>query len=110
MSWKKTAAMPMVATARAMIAAIGTPSMPQPVDADEIEAGTVIQAAMLTHRQLAHPLEDEELDLGDLRQVHQWFAFLLPCSHGIATRSRMSLMTRSVVRPWLAACGPSQMR
>ena len=33
-SWKNTADMPIVAIARAMVAAIGTPSMPQRVDSD----------------------------------------------------------------------------
>ena len=71
------------------------------------------QAAMLADRHLAHPLEDEQLDLGDVGQVDERRR-PSPCSasrpHGIGTRSTMSLMTASVVSPWLAACGPSQMR
>ena len=40
-SWKNTADMPMVAMARAMVTAIGTPSMPQRVEAER-------SAAMIT--------------------------------------------------------------
>ena len=36
--------------------------------ADEVEAGAVEHAGVLADRELAHPLEDEQLDLGDLRR------------------------------------------
>ena len=39
--------------------------------ADEVEARALKQAAMLADRELAHPPHDEELDLGELRQVHE---------------------------------------
>ncbi len=78
---------------------------------DEVEAGAVRAAAMIADRHLAHALEDDELDLGDVRQVDERRDLLVvPRPHGIGTRSMMSLMTASVVSPWLAACGPSQMR
>ena len=57
-------------------------------------------------------LQDEQLDLGDLGQVDERRR-RRRCSrrsHGIGTRSTTSSITASVVRPWLAACGPSQMR
>jgi len=44
-SWKKTADMPMVPMARAMAAAIGTPSMPQRVDSEP--SATAITVAVL---------------------------------------------------------------
>ena len=118
MSWKNTADMPMVAIARAIAAAIGTPSTPQRVDsdasattidvavlgcsnsrtieraevgqrrlrpvdrgqaiarlpvaqADEVEAGAVRQAAVIADRELPHPAQDEQLDLGDVGQVDE---------------------------------------
>ena len=127
-SWKNTADMPMVAMARAMVSAIGTPSMPQRVDggavgrddhagggrlleladdqraevgerglgpvdgleavaglpvaqAHEVEAGAVEQAGVLAGRELAHPLQDEQFDLGDLREVDEWLDFLFPRAH-----------------------------
>ena len=102
----------------------------------------VKQAAVLADRELAHPPQDQQLDLGELRQVDERLDVLLSrphrnldwsrchessrhvvqhclsCfatsrlhpDHGIATRSTTSSMTLSVVSPWLAACGPSQMR
>ena len=120
MSWKKTADMPIVPIARAIAAAIGTPSMPQRVDsdpsatammvavlallevahdhraevrqrrlrpvdlrhpiarlpvaqADEVEPRSVEQAAVLADGELAHPAQDQQLDLGQLRQVHERF-------------------------------------
>jgi len=45
MSWKKTADMPMVPIARAMAAAIGTPSMPQRVDSEP--SATAMTVAVL---------------------------------------------------------------
>src|SRR5206468_7506426 len=78
--------------------------------ADEVEAAAVKDAPVIADRELAHPLEDHQLDFGELRQVHQRIVGLFPASHGIATRSMTSLMTASLVRPWLAACGPSQIR
>ena len=66
---------------------------------------------MIAHRHLAHPLEDDQLDFGDVGEVDERRDLLVvPRPHGIGTRSMMSWMTASVVRPWLAACGPSQMR
>ncbi len=56
---------------------------------------------MITERELLHPLEDEQLDLGDLAQRDE----RVRC-HGTGTRSRTSSMTMSTVTPWLAACGP----
>ena len=64
-------------------------------------------------RHLAHPLQDHQLDLGDVGQVDQRRdrpSAAPHRPHGIGTRSTTSWMTASVVRPWLAACGPSQMR
>ena len=108
--------------------------------ADEVEARAVKHAGVLADRELAHPLEDEQLDLGDLREVDERLDFLFAspqrafsrgrannpervCDrrqpdayeskgdhHGIGVFSMMSLITASVVRPWLAACGPSQRR
>src|SRR6185295_11632756 len=77
---------------------------------DEIESGAVKYAAMIADRELAHPLQDEQLNLREIREVHQRIVALLAAPHGMATRSTTSLMTASVVSPWLAACGPSQMR
>src|SRR4029453_18238476 len=98
------------------------PRLPAP-QADEVEPRPVEQAAMLADRELAHPAKDEQLDFGQLRQVDERLDVLfagthltsdfrlLTCGgHGIGTRSMTSLITRSVVSPWLAACGPSQMR
>ena len=169
MSWKNTADMPMVPIARAIAAAIGTPSMPQRVDSDASATATTVggarlleladdqraevgqrstaasrsstsgrpaasragrrsrspdpceQAAVLADRELAHPPQDEQLDLGDLRQVDERFDVgsrsasigvlrRRSTAHGTATRSMTSSITMSAVRPWLAACGPSQMR
>ena len=141
MSWKNTADMPIVAIARAIAAAIGTPSTPQRVDsepsattttlavlgcsnsrttsglklvsdrlrpvdrreavaglpvaqADEVEAGAVEQAAVIADRELAHPLQDEQLDLGDLRQVDQ--------------RRLVGLRSRPAIsRSWSAMTGSS---
>ena len=78
--------------------------------ADEVEAVAVEQAAMLAEGELTHPLEDDQLDLADLRQVDQRGDLLLARPHGIGTRATTSFTTSSAVRPWLAACGPSQMR
>src|SRR5207253_2422778 len=84
--------------------------------ADEVEPGSMKEAAVLAHRELAHPLQDEQLDFRDLGQVDELVLLTIlgrrgqNLHQGIATRSRMSLMTTSTVRPWLAACGPSQMR
>ena len=78
--------------------------------ADEIEAVAVEEAAVLAERELAHPLEDDQLDLADLREVDQRCDLLLAGPHGIGTRATTSFTTSSAVRPWLAACGPSQMR
>src|SRR6187397_3112647 len=61
---------------------------------------------MLANRHLAHPLQDHQLDFGDVREADIGSV----CCHGIGTRSMTSWMTASVVRPWLAACGPSQTR
>src|SRR5437763_7773931 len=69
-------------------------------ETDEVETAAVKDAAMVANRELAHPLQDEELDLGQLREVDQRIVALLSRSHGIATRSTMSLPTASVVRPW----------
>ena len=86
--------------------------------ADEVEPRAVKAAGVLADRELAHPLQDEQLDLGDIRQADERLAVVLvgraprrvAASHGIGTRWTTSSMTASVVRPWLAACGPSQMR
>ena len=132
MSWKNTADMPMVAIARAIAAAIGTPSTPQRVDSDtsattitvavlgcsnsrtmsglklvsddcgqsidekrspgcqsrrptKSKPGAVEQAAMLADRELAHPLQDEQLDLGDVRQVDERRS-LASCSADVLIR------------------------
>ena len=110
--------MPIVPIARAIAAAIGTPSMPHRVDSDpsattitvavlgcsksrttsglklvsvdcgqsiddrrspgcqsrrptKSKPGAVEQAAVLADRELAHPPQDEQLDLGQLRQVDE---------------------------------------
>src|SRR5438477_3104687 len=77
---------------------------------DEVESAAVKHAAVIADRELAHPVQDAQLNLGEIREVHQRIVGVLAASHGMATRSTTSLMTASVVRPWLAACGPSQMR
>ena len=66
----------------------------------------VEQAAVLAQRELAHPLEDDQLDLADLREVDERSDLLLAGPHGIGTRATTSFTTDSAVRPWLAACGP----
>ena len=171
-SWKNTADMPIVAIARAIAAAIGTPSMPQRVDSEPSATATTRggarlleladdQRAEVGERRLrpvdrreavARPasragrrsrspvpwnrlrcspivnsrirLQDEQLDLGELRQVDERRLAGLGSALDLAflgrrvrifiresrTRSMMSLITASVVSPWLAACGPSQMR
>ena len=87
-----------------------SPGLPV-AQADEVEPDAVRAAAVLAERDLAHPLQDEQLDLGDVGEVDERRDLLVvPGPHGIGTRSMMSWMTASVVRPWLAACGPSQMR
>ena len=40
---------------------------------------------VLADRELPHPLEDEQLDLGDLRQVDERLDLLLSRSHGVAS-------------------------
>ena len=72
---------------------------------DEIEPRAVEEARVLADRELAHPFHDAELDLRHVRQGDEGHL-----AHGIGVRSMMSAITASVVRPWLAACGPSQMR
>ena len=67
-------------------------------------------APMLADRELAHPAQDEQLDLGQLGEIDERFDVGFSGPHGMGIRSMTSLMTVSVVRPWLAACGPSQMR
>ena len=52
---------------------------------DEIEPVPVKQAAVLADRELAHPAHDEELDLGELRQVHERLDVLLSGSHELQT-------------------------
>jgi hypothetical protein len=63
-------------------------------------------AAVLSGRELGHALADHELDLGDLREIDEAVRF----DHGMGTLSITSLITTSIVMPWLAACGPSQIR
>src|SRR4029079_9394181 len=38
---------------------------------DEIETGSVEAAGMFADRELAHPLQDEQFDLGDVRQTDE---------------------------------------
>ena len=38
---------------------------------DEVEAGPVKAAGVLADRELAHPLQDEQLDLGDVGQADE---------------------------------------
>jgi hypothetical protein len=78
--------------------------------ADEVEAVAVEEAAMFAERELPHPLQDDQLDLADLGEIDQRRDLLLAGPHGIGTRATTSFTTDSAVRPWLAACGPSQMR
>ena len=66
---------------------------------------------MIAEGQLAHPLEDDEFEFRDVREVDEGCQFLVVArSHGTGTRAMTSSITAFVVRPWLAACGPSQMR
>src|SRR6266702_3794690 len=69
--------------------------------ADEVEAGSVKEAPVLADGELAHAAHDQELDLGELRKVHERLDVLLARPHGMATLSITSLITESVVRPWL---------
>ena len=39
--------------------------------ADEVEAGALEHARVIAERELLHPLQDEQLDLGDLREVDE---------------------------------------
>lgn len=93
-----------------------------------VEAGAVRLAAVVADGDLAQPPQDEQLDLRDVVQAHERGRLLvvarvvqrlracgpgqrwLVAVHGTGTRSMMSLITISVVRPWLAAWGPSQSR
>ena len=89
-----------------------SPGLPV-AQADKIEACSMRPAAVIAHRDVGHTPQDEQLDRGDVGQADERGALWrgnLPGGHGIGTRSMTSLMTASVVRPWLAACGPSQMR
>ena len=45
---------------------------------------------MLAERELAHPLEDDQLDLADLREVDERSDLLLAGPHGIGTRATTS--------------------
>jgi hypothetical protein len=51
--------------------------------ADVVEARAVEHAGMLADRELAHPLQDDQLDFGDLRQVDERLDFLFARSHRI---------------------------
>ena len=70
---------------------------------DVIETGSVREAAMIANRDLAHAPQDQQLDLGDFGHVDErslHARILRPVrAHGMGTRSMMSLITRSVVRP-----------
>ena len=66
---------------------------------DVVEPGAVKQAGVFADRELPHPLENQQLDLGDFRQVDERLDFLLSSSHGIGVLSMMSLITASCVRP-----------
>src|SRR3972149_6148333 len=72
--------------------------------ADEVDARALEHAPVIAQGELLHPLQDEQLDLGDLREGDQRRLILQP-AHGTGTRSRMSSMTISVVTPWVAARG-----
>ena len=61
-----------------------TKSKPVPVE----------QAAVLADRELAHPAQDQQLDLGELRQVDERLDVLLPGSHELQT-SEFRLQTPS---------------
>src|SRR5438105_11179748 len=92
---------------------------------------------MIAERVLLHPPQHAQLDLRDVCEVYEvivvysrgslaplgslrlWgpgaprrFATLSldSCLHGIGVLETMSSITCSDVRPWLVACGPSQMR
>ena len=75
----------------------------------KLNPGALEHAGVIAERELLHPLQDEQLDLGDLGEVDQRFGGRA-LRHGTGTRSTMSSMTISTVTPWLAACGPSQTR
>src|SRR5205085_363022 len=49
--------------------------------ADEVDGGAVEPVAVLAHGELAHPFQDEQLDLFELRQVDQRLDLPLPCAH-----------------------------
>jgi len=50
----------------------GEPIAGQPfAQPDEVKTRSVEPIAVLAHRELAHPLQDEQLDLGQLRQRHE---------------------------------------
>src|SRR4029079_6672225 len=75
----------------------------------EIEPRPFERARVTAQGELSHALQDEQLDLGDVRQADERLGGL-PVHHGTGTCSMTSLITMSTVTPWLAACGPSQMR
>ena len=49
--------------------------------ADKVEPRSVEQTAMLADRELAHPAQDEQLDLGQLRQIDERFDVLFAGTH-----------------------------
>jgi hypothetical protein len=64
----------------------------------EVEPRSMSGAAVLADRHLTHPLQDEQLDLGDICQADVGIVGL-PRFHGTGTRSITSWMTISVVSP-----------
>src|SRR4030095_210681 len=55
-----------------------------------VEARAVEHAGMLADRELAHPLEDDQLDFGDLRQVDERLDLLLASPHSEGSKQASS--------------------
>src|SRR5262245_37049859 len=64
---------------------------------------------MLSEGQFLHPFQDEQLNLRNLGEIDERFGDRTGL-HETGTRFTMSSINMSTVTPWLAACGPSQMR
>src|SRR4029079_17227180 len=62
---------------------------------DEVESRSVEQAAVLADRELAHPPHDQQLDLGELRQVDERLDILLASPHSRSSSCHEDTKTRS---------------
>src|SRR5262249_48342208 len=76
---------------------------------DEVEAAAVKQAAVLADGELAHPPHDQQLDLGELREVDERLDVLLASPHPSTsichegTKTRRLSCTRNFLRAFVAS-------